>query len=297
MDLAERIAGKRMLVCGDYILDIDIHGTMNRFAQESPGCPVFAVENRSVRAGGAGAVEEMVSGFGALSDRVCGDGFSRKSRFFVGGRQVWRQDDDASPPSPDNVAAMVAEVDRCAQRADVVLIADYGKMGGAAGYPIWRAAIDGANARGIPVIVDPAHGVDWRTYRGTTAIKCNEAGGSVPPDHQGAWWGEWTNHVIVTSGENGIEHMQVDGTTILSNWYRARPSSLVDVTGAGDCVLAALGVCLAAGLDWPDACRFAAIAAGLKVERHGAVAVPLADVLAEYELSPSTSISTFPVPA
>jgi D-beta-D-heptose 7-phosphate kinase/D-beta-D-heptose 1-phosphate adenosyltransferase len=53
----------------------------------------------------------------------------------------------------------------------------------------------------------------------------------------------------------------------------------IDPTGCGDMVLAALGVCIAAGLTWPDVCQIANAAAGLKCERRGAVPVPRAEVV------------------
>ncbi len=60
-----------------------------------------------------------------------------------------------------------------------------------------------------------------------------------------------------------------------------RSRHVVDVTGAGDMVLATLGVCLAGGLDWPNACRIANAAAGLKVERRGAAPVSRAELVAD----------------
>ncbi len=279
-DLAERIARKKVLIVGDLISDIDVHGTTTRFAQEAEGCPVIAETRREIRRGGAGAVALMVREFGAEDCLVhAGTAPSIKTRYFVGGRQVWRHDQDAVAPSAWRVSANVHDVEKGIAHADVVLIADYGKMGGAAAYPIWRAAIDGANARGIPVIVDPAHGTDWRTYKGATAIKCNAVEWRAITPASVGFWEEYTANLIVTRGSNGMLHCP---RGFYETEYPARPSNCIDVTGAGDMVLAALGVCLAAGLDWPDACRFANIAAGHKVERHGAVAVPLADVLAEY---------------
>ena len=61
----------------------------------------------------------------------------------------------------------------------------------------------------------------------------------------------------------------------------ARPSKVVDVTGAGDAVLAALAVCLGGGLLMAEALTVAMAAAGLKCERRGAVPVPLAEVVAD----------------
>jgi len=46
-------------------------------------------------------------------------------------------------------------------------------------------------------------------------------------------------------------------------------SEVYDITGAGDMVLATLGLCLASNIPLSDAAQLANIAAGLEVERLG----------------------------
>lgn len=250
----------RILVIGDLIRDVDVHGSCSRFAAEAAGCPVFAEERRESRNGGAGAVALMAQGLGARVGIITGPNDSAKYRHFADGRQVWRHDIDAEPLTATEVAELADEVCQEIRNHDwsVLLIADYGK--GVCQYAVVRAAIDGAAARHVPCLVDPARGVDWRTYRGATCIKCNAlewaAAGTL----------SHSEHVVRTDGARGLTHFH-RGESID---YPARPSKLVDVTGAGDMVLAALGVGLARGLSWPAACRAANEAAGLKVERHGA---------------------------
>lgn len=256
----------RILVIGDLIRDVDVHGSCSRFAAESAGCPVFTEEWRTDRLGGAGAVAAMCEGLGASARLLAGDNASIKTRCFVDGRQLWRHDLDAPPLDATEVAELVDEFEAAVRvKPDMVLIADYGK--GACHQAVVRTVIEA----GIPCLVDPARGVDWRTYRGATAIKCNasEWAAAGTPAH--------STHVVRTDGPRGLTHFH-RGTSVD---YRARPSRLVDVTGAGDMILAALGVCLARGMDWPAACRFANVAAGLKIERQGAVPVALAEVLDE----------------
>lgn len=263
----------RILVIGDLIKDVDIHGTCNRLAAESPCCPVFAETRREERPGGAGAVAVMCLGLDAAVHSITGPKVSVKTRFFVEGQQMWRQDSDALPLTAPEVAALADEVHaQFEQFWNIVLIADYGK--GVCTYPVVREAIDRAARAGIPCLVDPAHGVDWRTYRKATCIKCNHFEYSKGSTN----WSKHVEHCVVTHGDHGLYHF---GNDYPDAHYPSRHSNMVDVTGAGDMVLASLGVCLARGLGWPLACRFAAIAAGLKVERRGAVAVPLQEVLSE----------------
>jgi D-beta-D-heptose 7-phosphate kinase/D-beta-D-heptose 1-phosphate adenosyltransferase len=86
--------------------------------------------------------------------------------------------------------------------------------------------------------------------------------------------------------------MLLDGALI-----PARPRLAVDVTGCGDMVLAALGVCVAAGMDWQEACTVANAAAGLKVERRGAVPVSRAEVVCDLAQAQGKEVTAELLPA
>jgi D-beta-D-heptose 7-phosphate kinase/D-beta-D-heptose 1-phosphate adenosyltransferase len=278
MNLTEMIAGKRILVIGDKIHDVDLHGRYTRFAAESPSCPVFTQDLRFSRPGGAAAVADMVHGLGALVSLITPRDASTKRRYFVDGRQVYRADDDLTAIEPAEEASLVARIAEDLPRADAVLIADYGK--GACTWDVVRSAINGSacrsNLSAIPCIIDPHRTANWAYVKGATAIKCNAA--EYRESVSNIAWSKLVENLIVTDGANGLRHHI---PLKESQHYPARYVTEVDVTGAGDMVLAALGVFLAAGCGWRMACELAVIAAALKVERHGAVAVPLADLIKE----------------
>lgn len=272
IDLARKLWAlkpPRVVVVGDAITDVDVHGRWRSFpAQEAASCPVFVEERRAQRPGGAGAVAAMVRGL--LADTAeFSAGLHVKRRYFVGGQQIFRVDDEASPAILN--ARLIAEE---IPYVDAVLIADYGK--GVCTPAVLRAAIDGAKARDIPCIVDPARGADATRYAGATWIKCNAAEFAalkarpepLPP------------RVIVTLGADGIRPMRTDSEQYATT-YPTRPRNVVDVTGAGDMVLAALGVAIAGGLSWAEACTIAVAASGCKVERQGAVPVSRAEVVVD----------------
>ena len=72
-----------------------------------------------------------------------------------------------------------------------------------------------------------------------------------------------------------------------------RPREVCDVTGAGDMVLAMLGLCLAARVPLIDSLHLANMAAGLEVERFGVEQVSRADI--ERELARGQTESREPV--
>ena len=77
---------------------------------------------------------------------------------------------------------------------------------------------------------------------------------------------------------DGIVMAHEDGRQL---HFPARVRQVCDITGAGDMVLAVLGMALAAGADYDPAIRLANTAAGLEVEQVGVAAVTKAGLLGE----------------
>jgi D-beta-D-heptose 7-phosphate kinase/D-beta-D-heptose 1-phosphate adenosyltransferase len=161
-----------------------------------------------------------------------------------------------------------------------VLISDYGK--GVCSPRLLRGVIDGARAAGIPVVVDPIRTRDYGPYRGATTLTPNRleaemaSGHKVctPADAIGAARDlarrlelEWA---IVTLDSDGMAAAWPDGS---GRHFPTRKRAVYDITGAGDMVLAMLGVCLAGGASVDDAIRLGNVAGGLEVEQVGVVAL------------------------
>jgi D-beta-D-heptose 7-phosphate kinase/D-beta-D-heptose 1-phosphate adenosyltransferase len=87
----------------------------------------------------------------------------------------------------------------------------------------------------------------------------------------------------VTLDRDGIVVAEADGA---AQHFPCRPCEVCDITGAGDTVLAVIGLCLATGGTLADAARLANLAAGIQVKRFGAapiLAAELADEVARSE--------------
>jgi D-beta-D-heptose 7-phosphate kinase/D-beta-D-heptose 1-phosphate adenosyltransferase len=69
-----------------------------------------------------------------------------------------------------------------------------------------------------------------------------------------------------------------------------RQRQVYDITGAGDMVLAMLGLALADGLDYPEAIDLAGAAAGVVVERIGSVGVTREELFADLSRSAAASV-------
>ncbi len=269
-----RIGRPRCLIIGDFILDRTLDGHFTRFAQENGAVPVFKTDVCRECSGGSGAVGQMAKALGAEVEWCCGGESSYdmtiKTRYYVDGQLVFRADRDEQVPA-ESEERTLRNIREKIDKTDVVLIADYGR--GTCTDTVLRAAIDGAKARGIPCLVDP-HGNEWSRYTGCTAIKCNT--------HEvRSWQSGVFDHYIVTRGEYGMHLNTIKRGGVETQTFATRHRRVVDVTGAGDCVLSAIGVCLSSGMSWQDACKVANASAGLKVERRGAVPVPRCEVIAD----------------
>ena len=174
--------------------------------------------------------------------------------------------------------------------ADVVIFSDYLK---GVLQPSLMAAVATAAARsGTPVIVDPK-GRDFARYRGATVIAPNlheislALGHNVPQEdaavEQAA--GEISAlsgiaAVVVKRSQSGVQLVE-NGRTAARFPTLAR--RVTDVSGAGDTLVAALAMALAAGADLEAATRIANAAAGVAVAKKGTAAAT-AEELAELVL-------------
>lgn len=194
-------------------------------------------------------------------------------------------------------AALVAQV----READVVLVSDYDK--GVCTPGLLRVAVEAAAARGVRVIADPTRGGDYSKYRGCSSMTPNrlEAGLAVGrPLHT---TGDALRAAaqlrdalgleagIVTLDKDGMALAHSDGRSAV---FPTRPRQVYDITGAGDMVMATLGLALAAGAGYDAAIRLANIAGGLEVEKIGVVTVTREELLADLLHAPFRAAERVP---
>ncbi len=315
----ENLAQPRVLVLGDLILDRYTWGNAERVSQEAPVI-LLRADRREARLGGAANVCQMLRGleakpscFGVVGDdsdgaelrRMLADGgvdhadllpdASRpttvKERFI--GRaanrhphQILRVDHEVRDPLS---AALEDELaSRIAARVNefqVVLISDYDK--GVCTPGLIAAVIRAAQARGIPVVVDPMRGGDYSRYHGATTMTPNRLETELatglkiekPQDAfaAGAQLCRELNlqSAIVTLDRDGMALVRPDGDGEL---FPTRPRKVYDITGAGDMVLATIGLALAAGVSLEESVRLANVTGGLEVEQVGVVAITREEV-------------------
>jgi D-beta-D-heptose 7-phosphate kinase/D-beta-D-heptose 1-phosphate adenosyltransferase len=202
-------------------------------------------------------------------------------------QQMIRVDYEARQPLPASVEQELAKaIAHQVRKADVVLLSDYDK--GVCTLAVLTAVVTAAKACGVRVLADPVRGKDYRKYQGCTAITPNrlEAGlaigralaGTAEALEAAAQLREQLDleAAIVTLDKEGMALAHRDGRRHV---FPTRPRQVYDITGAGDMVLAVLGMALAAGADYEPAIKLANVAGGLEVEKIGVATVTRDEML------------------
>jgi len=202
-------------------------------------------------------------------------------------QQMMRVDYESRQPLSESLSQqMIQFLARKLAAVDVVLVSDYDK--GVCTPKVLAALIAIAAQAGIRTIVDPARTNDYRKYHGCSAITPNrvEAGlasGRTLQTLEDALTAASDlrerldlEAAIVTLDRDGMAMVHADGR---QRHFPTRPRQVYDITGAGDMVLAALGVAIASGVDYASAIRLANVAGGLEVEKIGVATVTRDEIL------------------
>jgi len=311
--LFDRASGRKILVVGDVMIDEWIWGTVTRISPEAP-VPVVNVSDHSFTLGGAGnvannlraldasvrfvgtvgndafaaQVRDMLrgeqvddSGIFALSDRPT----TRKTRIVAHNQQVVRSDWESvqalSPADRGRVAAFVAGA---AATSDAVILSDYAK--GLFSRDIVEAAL------ACPLVLADPKPQNIDLFQGVTCVAPNAheaaaiAGVPIVDDASLEIAGTrllerlQCKYAVITRGEHGMalfgragERLQVPSVA----------RTVFDVSGAGDTVVAVLGLALAAGASIELAMQLANFAAGAVVEKLGTATACAREILALVE--------------
>lgn len=300
-ELPSAVRRARVLVVGDVMLDRYWFGEVSRISPEAP-VPIVKVDRIEERPGGAANVARNVSALCAKAALLSVVGRDEAGRCLkqllqqekvatslhtdatisttvklrvIGRQQQLLRADFETLPSHEVLASKLKDYQRLLKNADVVILSDYGK-GGLAHI---AKMITAARSRGVPVLVDPK-GEDYSRYRSATLVTPNRA-------ELRAVTGGWTSErmleakaqalrqrlglggLLVTRSEEGMTLYRKGGKLHVP----AQAREVYDVSGAGDTVIATIGVMLAAGKSMDSAIRIANRAAGIVVGKFGTAVV------------------------
>ncbi|MBV9885607.1 MAG: sugar kinase [Acidobacteria bacterium] len=225
--------------------------------------------------------------------RVKGHTTPTKTRFLAGwahtvAQQVLRVDREPRMELPEGVRQKIAGILRTKlRRADVLAVSDYGF--GVASPELVRDAT--ARKKALVTTLDSRYGLGAYAKAGITSATPNEAelealhhtsiGQDVAElDRCGreTLAAMKLDSLLVTRGRDGVALFETPGRAIHIPIHGSNQA--VDVTGAGDTVLAAYSLALGTGASALEAAHIANVAGGLVVMKRGTATVSRAELLA-----------------
>jgi len=321
--LLEDMRGARVLVVGDVMLDRFVQGDVSRVSAEAP-IPVLAHSRENIMLGGAGNVARNIAALGGsvaliglvgedspakeMAELLGGEDLIQdatvrdpdrtttvKMRFSAAGQQLLRVDTEvAAPASPWAEEKLVMAIRDRAQSVRAILLSDYGK--GVVTPAVIAACLAAAKANDARIIVD-SKARRFGHYGPVDLVKPNAAELARATDLPTETDDEIeialakalaeceAQAILATRAARGLS-LAVRGEPVR---HAARPPPEVfDTAGAGDTVLAAMGLALASGADMAASAEIALLASSLVVQKAG-VATVSPEELMEAEMATTRS--------
>jgi rfaE bifunctional protein kinase chain/domain len=303
--LLRKFSGQRVVVLGDLVADVFVYGEISRISREAPVLVLNHRETQTVPGGGANAVHnlralgaeplpvgilgddeagnQLVACFRKLGIDTSGIRMSKsyktptKMRILAGAvhsqrQQIVRLDSGGTATGAIERPFLERKLKSLLPRASALMVSDYGY-----GW-ITPGLVENITGNRIPSTIDSRFGLT--AFSGMTAATPNE------PEVEAAlairigndidkleWAGRTLlrrlkhEALLITRGKDGMalferskktRHIPIHGS-----------DEITDVTGAGDTVIAAFTLALAAGGSFYDAARIANYAGGIVVMKHG----------------------------
>lgn len=316
-EIISRASGVNVLVIGDAMVDKFIVGRVTRISPEAP-VPVVAFDHDMYRMGGAANVAGNVVALGGQATLVAVTGRDDAASTLVeacretgiapsfvsdGSRltttkvrvvtdrnqQVARIDYESDTEISGEIEnRILLEIAKHISRSSAIIVSDYLK--GCITRRVMQALVTSSVERGTPVLVDPKipH-LDY--YRGVTVVTPNHHEAEAATHRRVRSEDEardaarvfqeraGCHNVLMTRGDQGIWLLSRE----LEGYLPAAAREVADVTGAGDTVIAALAVALAAGATTAEAAWVANEAAGIVVAKFGPATASTTELIAALE--------------
>jgi D-beta-D-heptose 7-phosphate kinase/D-beta-D-heptose 1-phosphate adenosyltransferase len=307
--ILKALAGKKVLVIGDVILDRYIWGAAERISPEAP-VPIITVAKEECKLGGAANVARNLKSVGCtpilvgvigkdgagqqLKQALEAEGISAghlvidphrptsvKTRVIAQKQQLMRIDqEEIQNLNARQEKDMLHRITAFGGLVSAVVISDYGK--GVISPGLMELLVPRLQPFRVPVCVDPKER-NFAFYQDVTVVTPNlreAAYGSgvaiTDPASLKKAAGVLINslrleYCLITQGEQGLTLFDREHTAHhLDAWQK---EEVFDVTGAGDTVISLLAASLAGGAAMKEAAAIANCAAGLVVRVVGCGAV------------------------
>ncbi len=301
----------KVLIVGDAMIDSYIWGSINRQSPEAP-IPIVDIEKHEKRLGGAANVASQIKALGATpilcsvigyEDKGFFDLMKRKNLSAKGIMQEERKTTVKTRIISENkhqfrvdeedTFAIINESDFIKHSIDlmsnvhVVIFQDYNK--GVLTKHVINSLVEFATKKQIPTLVDPKKENYWQ-YKGVNLFKPNakeliESNSETEPlslENISRIVSKQRKQLnaksfLLTLSEKGV-FIQTENE---EHHYPAYKRTIIDVSGAGDAVIATAALALALKVDHQNLAQLANLAGGLSCEKVGVNSVDMQNLLNE----------------
>lgn len=313
--IRENFSKKKIVIVGDLVADQFLRGTIVRVSREAPVFILKHNETETLPGGAANAAVNVAALGGAAvligitGEDANGDALLEKLRLldvncdyisrspahrtttkvrvlagqhYAPRQQVIRIDYENSEPLEKDLQKTLNEnLIAAAQKADAIIISDYNY--GVANAEIAAKAKHIAEENKIPLLVDSRF--DLQNFPGATTATPNydeveQILGEDFTEEDCVRLRETLGYesLLITRGNQGMLLIEKNKSPLSIKAVGSEEP--VDVTGAGDTVIATYALALASGLSFAEAARTANHAGGIVVMKKGTAAVNLDELLA-----------------
>lgn len=313
----QKFAGKRLLIVGDVVADQFLTGTISRVSREAP---VFILrhDETDTRPGGAANAAANVASLGGEAILVGVIGADRNGELlrhsissagvscdhlreieglvtttkvrvlagqqFANRQQVIRIDYEPRAAIGRSIEAQLIEmIEAESATSDGIVLSDYGY--GIATEAVFAAVKAAAQKHGVPLVVDSRF--ELSRFQGATSATPNEEEAEqflgekfTPAGAQRIRTELGVESLLVTRGNKGMVLADARGNTQIEAVGSKEP---VDVTGAGDTVIAAYSLGLASGMSHLEAAHISNHAGSIVVMKKGTATASSSELAASLE--------------
>lgn len=307
----EEFAQLKVLIVGDAMIDVYMWGRIDRQSPEAP-VPVVEVERHEKRLGGAANVAKNIKSLGAIpllcavigeddkgffslmeKQGLCTEGILQEERKttvktrIISEEQHQLRVDEEDSFAIEEEAKFIKSTTHLMEQSNIVIFQDYNK--GVLTEKVISKLIAAAKSKGIPTVVDPKKENYWN-YIGVDLFKPNlkelneGANSQINADDLATLSSAVSQQrakiqakkLLVTLSEKGIFYQGEE-----DYYYPAFKRNIIDVSGAGDSVIAAAALALATRLTPQELTLLANLSGGLVCEEAGVVPINKTRLLSE----------------
>lgn len=310
----KNISKHRIICIGDIILDNYITGKVERVSPEAP-VPILTMESQNYEIGGAGNVARNISNMGARTTLIYLSGKDHssvkvknllqkdkniknisinipnfktpiKTRFINKEAHLLRVDNENNNFKliKKYKALIIDHLKNEIKKNDLIVISDYNK--GILDKDLLKTIIKISNQYNKIIVADPKK-IDLSSYSGVNILTPNQKeitdaakkkflneknlikfGKSIIKKYK-------IKNILITRSAKGM--LLINSVAVKK--IRADTKKVIDVTGAGDTVVASLALMLISGLSVEDSVKISNYAAGVVIGRSGTASINYLDLI------------------